>query len=200
MNVIISGQAGAWAVLSKTAVLYDLAGRSFELSSGDLSFAFRGCTDVRALKVRSKEEALEACRGLRNNDRALRFVLHLLDDDTEDRLELAEAIERLFEVASVADFVSASLYVDALPNTATIEAVLASFEEFPHLSRVLAEVLRDQPIIRRVRELFEDADTAEFENERAYRSFRHRILQSTIQRDLVHLIRDGKSIEFFLLN
>src|SRR5260221_309909 len=149
MDVIISGQAGAWAVLSKTAMLYDLAGRSFELSSNDLSFAFRGCTDVRALKVHSKEEALETCRGLRNNDRALRFVLHLLDDDTEDRLELAEAIERLIEVSSVADFVSASLYVDALPHIDTIEAALTSFEEFPRLSSLLAEVLRDQSIIRR---------------------------------------------------
>ena len=68
MEVIISGQAGAYAVLSKTAVLYDLSGRSFELSSGDLSGAFRGCTDVRTFKVRSKEEALKTCKGLRDSD------------------------------------------------------------------------------------------------------------------------------------
>ena len=199
IDVIISGQAGAYAVLSKTAMLYDLSGRSFELSSGDMSVAFRGCTDVRTVKVRSKEEALETCRGLRDSDRALRFVLHLLDEGEEDRPTLAETIERLLKTQNTADFVAASLYVDALPNTDTIKAVLTDFAYLPLLSQVLGEVLRDQTIIRTVRELFERADFTEFESEAASQSFRHRIFQSAAQRDLVHLVRDRKNIEFFLL-
>lgn len=199
MDVVISGQAGAYAVLSKTVVLYDLSGRSIELSSGDLSGAFRGCTDVRTFKVRSKEEALKTCQGLRDNDRALRFLLHLLDECEEDQLAVAEATERLLESRSAVDFVTTSLYVDALPNTDTIQTLLSNFAYLPRLSEVLSEVLRDQPTIRMVRELFERADSTEFESESDYQLFRCRILQSSAQRDLVRLVRDEKSVEFFLL-
>jgi tetratricopeptide (TPR) repeat protein len=199
INVIVSGQAGAFAVLSKTAVLYHLNGSSLELASNDLSAAFRGCTDVRKLKVSSTAEAHETCRELCNNDRALRFVLHLLDGRAGDQAELAEAAERLLEPLTAIDFVSNSFYVDALPNTDTIQAVLEEFSNFPRLTSVLVDVLRDQSTIRLVRELFEKADYSEFESDASYQSFRQRIFQSGIQRELVGLVRAAQSIEFFLL-
>jgi tetratricopeptide (TPR) repeat protein len=199
MDVVISGQAAAYAVLSKVAVVYRLDGRVQELPTGDWRSAFRGCTDVRALKVRSRDEAHDTCRQLRNSDRALRFILHLLDESGEDRVALAEATERLLDSRSAVEFVSAALYVDALPDTQSSIAVLREFDYLERLSVLLKEVLDDQPLIRNVRELFEQADVTEFESPIAYASFRQRIFQSSAQRDLVHLIRDQKSVEFFLL-
>ena len=126
-------------------------------------------------------------------------MLHLLDDSGQDRHALTETIERLLENPNTVDFVTASLYVDALPNTDTIQTILSDFAHLTRMSKVLGEVLRDQSTIRTVRELLDQADSTEFESEADYQSFRYRILQSSTQRDLVHLVRDGKNIEFFLL-
>ena len=198
MEAIISGQAGAYAVISKPIVLYDLDGRRVELSSGEWWSAFRGCTDVRRLKVKSKNEALETCKDLRSKDRALRFTLHLLDG-SEDRAELAEAIERLLDTATTAEFVSNSLYVAPLPSTETAIAAQHDFSHLTRLSTLLGGVLSDQVLIGQVRELFDQADVSEFEDEGAYSDFRRRIFQLGFQKELVSLVKEQKSIEFFLL-
>jgi tetratricopeptide (TPR) repeat protein len=199
MDVVISGQAGTCVVLQKTPMLYDLAGRSLEMSSGDLSVAFRGCTDVRRVKVRSKDEALKTCKELRDSDRALRFVLHLLDDRDEDRSSIADAAERLLGTQHAIDFVTRSLYVDVLPSTENAVALLADFPSHTRLAEMLGEVLRDQPIIGTVRELLDRADTTGFESELDRKLFFCKILQSSAQRDLICLLREGKNVEYFLL-
>jgi tetratricopeptide (TPR) repeat protein len=198
IEAVISGQAGAYAVIAKPIILHDLEGRVTELLSGDWWSAFRGCTDVRKLKVKSESEAFETCRDLRDRDRALRFTLHLLDG-SEDRDELAETIEQLLVTETTADFVSASLYVDALPSIETALAARSDYPRFARLSGLLGEVLDDQDWIRKVRKLFDQADVSEFEDEHAYGAFRRQIFGLPVQRDLVRLVREGKDIEFLLM-
>jgi hypothetical protein len=198
IKVVISGQAGVYAILATTAVVYDLNGRSFELSSNDWPSAFERCTDVRVLSVRSQDDARTKCQELRNADRALRFLLHLLEEDATDRIELAAAFERLLASGAVKDAVSASLYVDALPSTDSAVRILEEFRRLPQLSSLLKIVLLDQKLIRKVREQLEQCDSSNFENADAYASFRSRIFQSYTQRELVHLLRDNKSIEPFV--
>ncbi|MGY3482182.1 tetratricopeptide (TPR) repeat protein [Bradyrhizobium sp. USDA 4011] len=199
INAIISGEAGTCAVLSRLPIVYDLEGESVELSSNDLSGVFRGCTDTQKIKVKTTEEALGKCRALHNCDRALRFVLHVLDDPGEDRWELAQAADALLEAPDVFDYVIGCLYVDALPTTDSAQAACQDLHNFSRLKNLLEEVLRDQLLIGRVRKLFDAADNSEFESDAVYRRYREKIFKLAAQRELVCLVRDGKSIEFFLL-
>ncbi|MGY4224292.1 tetratricopeptide (TPR) repeat protein [Bradyrhizobium sp. USDA 4503] len=199
INALISGQAGTYAVLSRLPVLYHLDGGSVELSSNDVSGAFRGCTDTQRVKVKTVEEALKKCKALRNCDRALRFVLHILDDPGEDRWDLSQAADALLQSPEVFDYVIGSLYVDAFPTTASAQRALDDLHDFRRLTQLLEEVLRDQLLIKRVRSLFDAADNSEFESDVAYQRYREQIFRLAVQRELVCLVRDGKNVEFFLL-
>jgi hypothetical protein len=91
------------------------------------------------------------------------------------------------------------LYVDALPNTDTAIDVSEDFKHLTRLSQLLRDVLDDQDLIRKIRMLFDKADASEFEDENAYNTFRRRIFQSGIQREVVRLVREKNDIDFLLL-
>ena len=133
MDVIISGQAGAsYAVLSKTAVLYDLL-QSFlrVVLRRYMSSALRGRTDLRAF-----QSALEE-RDMKAEQRLDVIAIELLCSSYctcwmmvgEDRLQLAEIFGATFlENRSTVDFVTASLYIEiCFTNTDTIQAILSDF-------------------------------------------------------------------------
>lgn len=201
IEAIVSGQAASYAVLtSRTSIIHRLDGSSVELSNGDLSRVFHGCTDLKRIKVKSVLDAHNICSEHTKLDRSLRFFLAFLEEADDDICnELAAILEDLLEAKSVRNFILEAMYVDALPGDADLLRLAEKYSVHQGLAEILRDIVKHQPLIARVRNSLDSADISELISNDCVAKFRATVFQSGIQREIVSLLDEGKSVDFAVM-
>jgi tetratricopeptide (TPR) repeat protein len=203
MDVLISGQAGAVALLGKTTELRVIGADPIEnFSVGNVGLAFTGCTDVQRRQAKTVNEADELARDAWGMDRALRLFLLLIDrtEADEDRIEYCSCLEDLLESPSLDLFLRQSLYVDQLLSGVVEDKRLkVTVSKYLRLSSLVESLLRDQASIARVRNAFDIIPLEVFGDEMARREFFEEAAKIGAFLDLAQLLNSGQRLDFYIL-
>ncbi len=203
MDVLLSGQAGAVALLGRSIELRPIGTAPIRnFSAGNIGLAFAGCTDVQRRQAKSTDDADVLAREAWAKDRALRLFLLLIDptEPTEALGEYCECLEDLFQTQSVDLFVRRSLYVNQLPVPFEVKRVKAVVVKYQRVSSIFEALLKDQTAISRVRKAFDAVPLEAFRDEAARRNFVDEVSALGVFFDLVQLLdTGGQNLEFFIL-
>jgi tetratricopeptide (TPR) repeat protein len=201
MDALISGQAGAAAVLGRNSQLRRLGEMPADMPLHLLGRIFAGTTDVSSCKVATAAELDAIARRAWSADRGLRMLLMLMDqsEPQEELSEYAACLEELLAESSVDRFIRQNMYSEPLPALVEAERITAILSDQARASRLLSDLLRDQAQIDRVRRSFEAIPLEVFGNAASKSAAFEAAIAHRAFVDLVDALNRNADVNFVVL-
>ena len=202
MDALISGQAGAAAILGRDGQIRRVGEAPLpHIPQHLLGRFFAGSTDIQRRAVASIDELDAITQRAWSSDRALRMFLMLIDpSEPEDAsVEYAACLEELLAEPEAEVFVRKNMYSKPLPASVDGVRTVAIVKGYAKSSRLFEHLMRDQPRIAQVRNAF-DAVSPELLDEPEFKSV---VLEAAIMSgafvDLVDALSRNADVNLIVL-
>jgi tetratricopeptide (TPR) repeat protein len=200
MNVLISGQTAAMAIMGKKPELHWL-GSSAAVAVPEISIRriFSDCTDIEQYSVTSIDAARTLLRESWSQDRALRLFLMTIDplESDEDLREYSSCLETLLLEAKVFEFVERSLFIAPFPTKIEIGRTKA-FLSNSSLD-LFNDLISHQTAIKRVADALHAIPTEVFGDALARFKFIEAAQTLGANRDLAKALKKNENIDFLIM-
>lgn len=170
MEAIISGELGTATLIDGgVAEVLWMDGRKRKISSSEAYSINRNALDIVYLNSCTKSQALALLKSHWMKDRALIFILTLLDANTppKDRIEIQKTLDEWMSDDGVATYLKHVMYSRPLPSSD-----IAPIDEInikSSIGKMLKALLEDQSQIQHIRESWEEiAKKLSVENQKEY--------------------------------